>query len=564
MAYVLRKIIELHFYWNDECSDPRVRDWPLMRDPGAGLLLLAGYLYFVKSLGPRLMQDRKPFKLDGIIKYYNLLQIILCGSLVFDAIRLGFFTKYSLLCEPVDYTESELGMQTARRAYLYFVIKVIDLLDTVFFVLRKKQNQVTFLHVYHHTGMVMLSWGGAKYFPGGHSVLMGLLNSFVHVVMYFYYFLTSLNPEHKKNLWWKKHITQLQMIQFGMIALHWIVLLFKPWLKPDCNFPCWPTFIIVPQNLFMFLLFFDFYRKTYYRKPKESRCCIEMASQVRIPLEFLVDKEVDKWPLMSSPVPVITILVAYLVFVLKVGPEWMKNREPFQLKNFMIAYNAYQCLFSCWLFSQAFVENILTYIFSFGCRTAREENPELVTLIVNCAWWFFFSKVVELLDTVFFVLRKKQNQVSFLHVYHHSVTCFFCWAYLKYMPDEQGVVIGALNSFVHIIMYFYYMVAAMGPKYQKFIWWKKYMTWIQLTQFGLMLVYLAMVTAFNCRKFHKVLTICFFINVAFMMYLFADFYRKAYKKSSKLEAATKKCNFDNNNNVGRVESSKGDEVKKGQ
>jgi hypothetical protein len=24
------------------------------------------------------------------------------------------------------------------------------------------------------------------------------------------------------------------------------------------------------------------------------------------------------------------------------------------------------------------------------------------------------------------------------------------------------------------------MVAAMGPKYQKYIWWKKYMTWIQL------------------------------------------------------------------------------------
>lgn len=57
------------------------------------------------------------------------------------------------------------------------------------------------------------------------------------------------------------------------------------------------------------------------------------------------------------------------------------------------------------------------------------------------------------------------------------------------------------------------------------------MTWIQLTQFGLMLFYLGMVTAFNCKKFHKFLTYFFFINVAFMMYLFADFYRKAYKKN---------------------------------
>lgn len=29
-------------------------------------------------------------------------------------------------------------------------------------------------------------------------------------------------------------------------------------------------------------------------------------------------------------------------------------------------------------------------------------------------------------------------------------------------------------------MYFYYMLAAMGPQYQKFLWWKKYMTELQI------------------------------------------------------------------------------------
>jgi len=29
-------------------------------------------------------------------------------------------------------------------------------------------------------------------------------------------------------------------------------------------------------------------------------------------------------------------------------------------------------------------------------------------------------------------------------------------------------------------MYFYYMVAAMGPEYQKYIWWKKYLTTFQM------------------------------------------------------------------------------------
>ena len=29
-------------------------------------------------------------------------------------------------------------------------------------------------------------------------------------------------------------------------------------------------------------------------------------------------------------------------------------------------------------------------------------------------------------------------------------------------------------------MYFYYMLSAMGPQYQKYLWWKKWMTEIQI------------------------------------------------------------------------------------
>ena len=37
-----------------------------------------------------------------------------------------------------------------------------------------------------------------------------------------------------------------------------------------------------------------------------------------------------------------------------------------------------------------------------------------------------------------------------------------------------------INSFVHTIMYTYYGLAALGPSYQKYLWWKKYMTKIQI------------------------------------------------------------------------------------
>ena len=44
----------------------------------------------------------------------------------------------------------------------------------------------------------------------------------------------------------------------------------------------------------------------------------------------------------------------------------------------------------------------------------------------------------------------------------------------------SGIVFGTINSFVHTIMYLYYGLAAMGPHMQKYLWWKKHLTKVQL------------------------------------------------------------------------------------
>ncbi|XP_071580014.1 very long chain fatty acid elongase AAEL008004-like isoform X3 [Temnothorax nylanderi] len=209
---------------------------------------------------------------------------------------------------------------------------------------------------------------------------------------------------------------------------------------------------------------------------------IQFISNYNEVLRNVRDPVVDTWPLMESPGPMLYIVGAYLIFVLKAGPKMMEKRPAFQLNTVMILYNAFQVLFSIWL-----------------------------------------------TNLVFFVLRKKQNQITFLHVYHHTITAVISWCYLKFLPGEQGVIIAFLNSLVHVIMYSYYFIAAYGPKYKKYLWWKKYMTWIQLVQFALMLVYLVLTLILDCRT-PKALTYFFTIVVIIFMYLFNDFYRQAYKK----------------------------------
>ncbi|GBP79564.1 Elongation of very long chain fatty acids protein 4 [Eumeta japonica] len=242
----------------------RTKDWFLIASPVQGLTLLGVYLMFVLKWGPEWMKNRPPLNMDKFLIVYNALQVLACGFIFIRSILEAWGWRYRWICEPVDFSTSEHALLVASYVYYYFLLKVVDLLDTVFFVLRKKNNQISFLHVYHHTGMVLLTWGAVTYYPGGHGTFVGVINSFVHTVMYGYYLLTVVKPEYKNSFWWKKYITQLQIIQFLWLVIHFAVIV----VKTDCAYPRWTAAIFLPQNLFMLILFLDFYIKAYIKKPK--------------------------------------------------------------------------------------------------------------------------------------------------------------------------------------------------------------------------------------------------------------------------------------------------------
>jgi len=86
----------------------------------------------------------------------------------------------------------------------------------VFMVLRKKTDQVTALHVYHHA-LLLWSW----YFvinvaPGGDAYFAALVNSIAHVFLYAYYMMSILNLDFplKSTLW------VVQLAQFVIAGAH--------------------------------------------------------------------------------------------------------------------------------------------------------------------------------------------------------------------------------------------------------------------------------------------------------------------------------------------------------
>lgn len=51
-------------------------------------------------------------------------------------------------------------------------------------------------------------------FAAHHATFPGMVNTFVHTIMYAYYFLATF-PGLKKYLWWKQHLTKLQLVSLG-------------------------------------------------------------------------------------------------------------------------------------------------------------------------------------------------------------------------------------------------------------------------------------------------------------------------------------------------------------
>ena len=86
----------------------------------------------------------------------------------------------------------------------------------------------------------------------------------------------------------------------------------------------------------------------------------------------------------------------------------------------------------------------------------------------TAVWAFLFavSKVYELGDTAFIILRKQP--LIFLHWYHHVTVMIYSWyTYAYYFAP--GRWFAAVNCLVHSIMYTYYCLRALRVKMPKWI-----------------------------------------------------------------------------------------------
>ncbi|KAH8260940.1 hypothetical protein KR044_000897, partial [Drosophila immigrans] len=249
--------------------DPATKNLPLAGSHWPLTTIIAMYLIFVLKLGRKFMEHRKPYNLKKVLAFYNIFQVIYNSILFFIGIYYMFISpRYDRSCMinlPYDHPEKNIERAIT---YSFFINKILDLLDTIFFVLRKSYKQITVLHVYHHVLMTYpFYWYIQIYGFGGQYATMGFLNTGVHAVMYFYYFISAMYPELKGSIWWKKYITKLQILQFILLLLQPIhVLIFNP----GCKIPYFLHLMQILVSASMITMFSKFYYRAYL-KPRPQK-----------------------------------------------------------------------------------------------------------------------------------------------------------------------------------------------------------------------------------------------------------------------------------------------------
>ncbi|CZT04288.1 probable fatty acid elongase (FEN1) [Rhynchosporium agropyri] len=244
-------------------------------------------LYVVVIFGGReLMRNREPFKLNGLFKVHNFFLTFVSGSLLvlFAEQLLPSLWKgglYENICGASGWTQPLVVLY-----YLNYLVKYIELIDTVFLMVKKKP--LTFLHTYHHPATALLCYTQLI----GHTSVSWVpitLNLMVHVVMYWYYFQSARGIKVS----WKKWITRLQITQFvidlGFVyfaSWDYFTSTYAPYLPHvgTCAGEPWAAIagdVILSSYL---VLFISFYIATY-KKMSNKRSAAKVAQRAEGKME---------------------------------------------------------------------------------------------------------------------------------------------------------------------------------------------------------------------------------------------------------------------------------------
>ena len=154
----------------------------------------------------------------------------------------------------------------------------------------------------------------------------------------------------------------------------------------------------------------------------------------------------------------------YIVLV-HLGRYLMKSREKYDMRNLLISWNISLAIFSI-LGTIRIVPEFIYILKTKGIDHSICINDFSSGVFAFWGANFALSKLTELFDTIFVVLRKQPLQ--FLHWYHHATVLLYCWYSVKDGTSTNRWFM-VMNHTVHSLMNTYYAFRAMRYKIPKLL-----------------------------------------------------------------------------------------------
>ncbi|KAI7899485.1 GNS1/SUR4 family-domain-containing protein [Cokeromyces recurvatus] len=247
---------------------------------------------------------------------------------------------------------------------------------------------------------------------------------------------------------------------------------------------------------------------------------------------------------LSTLNEVIIGCITYFIVIFG-GQYLLKNASPVKCKFLFQLHNAFLTVIS-FVLLVLLVEQLLPKLVKHGLYYTICSEEAYTQELELLYYLNYLVKYYELLDTVFLVIKKKK--LEFLHYFHHSMTMALCYTQLVGKTTVSWVPI-VLNLTVHVLMYYYYFRTSSGAK----IWWKQYLTTMQIIQFiiDLIVIYSCTYSYYaytytssmpNFGDCHGTETAAAFgcAILTSYLFLFINFYRITYNKKKALAAQQKK------------------------
>lgn len=246
-----------NFQWNRETT------WA--SSPTFVIAVVVGYIAVIQALSALLARRKNPVPLGYLPTLHNLFLALGSAAMFMGCLQatIAEVKRSSWLWGSRHSADWVLCFPQGTRAagpvffwsYVYYLSKFYELLDTLIFILKRKT--LSFLHVFHHATVIVMCYFWLQFVQSLQIVAL-LTNTAVHVIMYTYYFLCSINRPPS----WKKAVTNLQIVQFVFSFVASVATLWLHFKGDGCS-GMYAWLFNAFFNVTLLLLFLEFHSKQY-------------------------------------------------------------------------------------------------------------------------------------------------------------------------------------------------------------------------------------------------------------------------------------------------------------